>query len=97
MSGLFRGSQFNLAFLTKEAYAIYMSVKKLIYYWEDSKITLHSAQLPLRIFLEKNVLNSKVNNWAVEISPSKIKFEYIKARNMGITFLTVTQYPYKMQ
>ena len=29
VSGLFRGSQFNGAALTKEAFAIYMSVKKL--------------------------------------------------------------------
>ena len=29
MSGLFRGSQMNWACLTKEAYAIYMSIKKL--------------------------------------------------------------------
>ena len=34
--------------------------------------------LPLKNFLEKKTLNSKVNNWAVEISPYKIKFEYIK-------------------
>ena len=29
-------------------------------------------------FLQKNTLNTKVNNWAVEISPYKIQFEYIK-------------------
>ena len=34
MSGLFKGSQINWACLTKEAYAIYMSVKKLAYYNE---------------------------------------------------------------
>ena len=28
--------------------------------------------------MEKITLNSKVNNWAVEIPPFKIKFEYIK-------------------
>ena len=33
---------------------------------------------PLKKFLEKNTLNSKVNNWAVEISPFRIEFEYIK-------------------
>ena len=30
VSGLFRGSQLNWAALTKEAFAIYMSVKKLV-------------------------------------------------------------------
>ena len=28
--------------------------------------------------LAKNTLNSKVNNWAIEISPFRITFEYIK-------------------
>ena len=74
----FKGSQVNWATLTKEAYAIYISVKKLDYYLQDAEITLRSDHLPLKKFLEKKTLNAKVNNWAVEISPYKIKFEYIK-------------------
>ena len=53
-----------------------MPAKKITYYLEDSDITLHSDHLHLREYLEKNTLNSKVNNWAVTISPFKIKFEY---------------------
>ena len=78
MSGLFRGSQMNWACLTKEAYTIYMSIKKLTYYLEDADITLQSDHLPLRKFLAKNTLNSKVNNWAIEISPFHITYEYTK-------------------
>ena len=78
MSGLFRGSQMNWACLTKEAYAIYMSIKKLAYYLEDADITLRSDHLPLKKFLAKNTLNSKVNSWATEISLFHITFEYIK-------------------
>ena len=78
MSGLFRGSQINWACLTKEAYAIYMSIKKLAYYLEDADITLRSDHLLLKKFLAKNTLNSKVNNWAIEILPFRITFEYIK-------------------
>ena len=78
MSGLFRGSQMNWACLTKEAYAIYMSIKKLAYYLEDADITLRSDHLLLKKFLAKNTLISKVNNWAIEISPFCISFEYIK-------------------
>ena len=78
MSGLFHGSQLNWACLTKEAYAIYMSIKKLAYYLEDADITLRSDHLPLKRFLAENTLNSKVNNWAIEISPFRITFEYIK-------------------
>ena len=75
---MFRGSQLNWACLTKEAYAIYMSIKKVIYYLEDADVTLRSDHLPLKKFLAKNTLNSKVNNWAIEISPFRITFEYIK-------------------
>ena len=46
-----------------------MSIKKLTYYLEDADITLRSDHLPLKKFLAKNTLNSKVNNWAIEISP----------------------------
>ena len=78
MSGLFCGSQINWACLTKEAYAIYISIKKLAYYLEDADITLQSDHLPLKKFLVKNTLNSEVNNWAIEISPFHITFKYIK-------------------
>ena len=46
-----------------------MSIKKLMYYLEDADVTLRSDHLPLKKFLAKNTLNSKVNNWAIEISP----------------------------
>ena len=67
----------NWACLTKEAYAIYMSIKKCAYYLEDADITLRSDHLPLKKFSVKNTLNSKVNNWAIEILPFRITFEYI--------------------
>ena len=78
MSGLFKGSQINWACLTKEAYAIYMSIKKLTYYLDDADITLRNDHLPLKDVLAKNTLNSKVNNWAIEISPFRITLKYIK-------------------
>ena len=77
MSGLFRGSQLNWAALTKEAYAIYMSVKKLSFYVTDVEITRRSDHLPLKKFLLKNTLNSKVNNWAVKLETFNIHFEHI--------------------
>ena len=55
-----------------------MSIKKLAYYLEDADITLRSDHLSLKKFLAKNTLNSKVNNWAIEISPFCIAFECIK-------------------
>ena len=77
VSRLFHGSQLNWATLTKEAYAIYISVKKLSFYIDTAKITVKSDHLPLKKFLEKNTLNSKVNNWAVELESQNITFEYI--------------------
>ena len=74
----FRGSQLNWTALTKEAYAIYMSVKKLSFYLDSARITVRSDHLPLKRFLEKNTLNAKVNNWAVELESQKIDFVFIQ-------------------
>ena len=73
-----KGSQLNWAALTKETFAICSSIKKLSYYLEDADIILGSDHLPLKKSLQKNTLNSKVTNWAEEISPYRIQFEYIK-------------------
>ena len=81
VSGLFQGSQLNWAALTKEAYAIYLSVKKLAFYITDADITLRSDHLPLRKFLQKNTLNDKVNNWAVKLETYRIKFVHIKDKS----------------
>ena len=81
ISGLFRGSQLNWAALMKEAFAIYMSVKKLSFYLTDAQILLRSDHKPLEKFLLKNTLNSKVNNWAMELEAFNIQFDYIKGSN----------------
>ena len=54
-----------------------MSVKKLSFYLDSAQITLRSDHLPLKKFLEKNTLNAKVNNWAVELESQNINFEFI--------------------
>ena len=81
VSGLFRGSQLNWAALTKEAYAIYMSVKKYSFYLTDADVTLRSDHLPLKKFLQKNTLNAKVNNWAIELESYRIDFQFIKGKS----------------
>ena len=78
VSGLFRGSQLTWATLTKEGFAIYMSVKKLSFYLTDATILFRSDHKPLEKFLQKNTLNSKVNNWAMELEAFNIQFDYIK-------------------
>ena len=78
VSGLFRGSQLNWAALAKEAFAIYMSIKKLSFYLTDAQILLRSDHKPLEKFLLKITQNSKVNNWAMELEAFNIQFDYIK-------------------
>ena len=65
---MFHGSQLNWATLTKEAYTIYI---------DTAKITVKSDHLPLKKRKEKNTLNFKVNNWAVELESQDITFQYI--------------------
>ena len=77
VSGQFRGSQLNWAALTKEAYAIYMSIRQLAFYVSDADVTIRSYHLPLKKFLTKQTLNSKVNNWAVELEQFNLKLEWI--------------------
>ena len=72
-SGLLRESQLNWAALTKEAYAIYMSIKKLSFYLDSVQITLRNDHLPLK----KNTMNAKVNNWAVWLESQNINFKFI--------------------
>ena len=80
VSGLFRGSQLNWSALTKEAFAIYMSVKKLSFYLTDADVLLKSDHLTLKKFLQKNPLNNKVNNWAMELEAFDIRFEHVSGK-----------------
>ena len=77
VSGQFRGSQLNWAALTKEAYAIYMMIHQLIFYIADADVTTKCDHLPLKKFLMKQTLNSKVNNWALELEQFNLKLDWI--------------------
>ena len=81
VSGLFRGSQLNWAALMEEAYALYMSVKKLSFYLIQADVLLKSNHLPLKRFLHKNILNSKVNDWVMGLESFNIQFQHIKGQN----------------
>ena len=74
------GSQLNWAALTKEAYAIYMSIKKSTFYLTGHEITLRSDHLPLKKFLRKMTLNNTVNNWSIEIESFNINFVHISGK-----------------
>ena len=49
--------------------------QKLPFYLDDADITLRSIHFYLWKFLERNTLNSKINNWAVENEQYWIKYE----------------------
>ena len=48
---------------------------------DDAQILLRSDHKLLEKFLLKNTLNSKVNNWAMELEAFNIQFDYIKGSN----------------
>ena len=77
VSGQFCRSQLNWAALTKEAYAIYMSVKRLSFYMTDADMIIKSDHLPLKKFLNKQTMNSKVNNWEDELEQFRLHLEWI--------------------
>ena len=85
VSSQFRGSQQNWAALTKEAYAIYMAVRKLSFYITDAEVIIKCDHLPLRKFLQKQTLNAKVNNWAVELEQFNLKLEWIQGTKNTLT------------
>ena len=60
-----------------------MLVRKFSFYLDSARITVRSDHLTLKRFLEKNTLNAKVNNWAVELESQKIDFVFIQGtKNM---------------
>ena len=73
--------QLNWAAVTKEAYAIYMTIKKSTFYITGHDITLRSDHLPLNKFLKQMTLNNTVNNWAMEIESFKINFIHIAEKD----------------
>ena len=80
VSGLFCGSQLNWATLTKEAYTIYMSVKKSTFYLTGHEIMLRSDHIPLKKFLRKITLNNMVNTWSTKIESFNINCVHISGK-----------------
>ena len=71
--------------LTKEAYAIYMSVRKLSFCLTNADVLIRNDHLPLKKSLRHNTMNNKVNNWAVELESYNLKFKYIKGIKNTLT------------
>ena len=56
---------------------IYMSVWRLSFYIMDAEVTIRSDHLPLKKFLNKKTMNSKVNNSVVELEQFRLHLEWI--------------------
>ena len=54
-----------------------MSVRRLRFYLTDADVIIRSDHLPLKKFLNKQTMNSKVNNWAVELEQFRLQLEWI--------------------
>ena len=55
----------------------------------DAEVTIRSDHLPLNKFLNKQTMNSKVNNWAVELEQFRLHLEWIPGlRNLLANILS---------
>ena len=68
VSRTFVGSQKNWTTLTKEAYAIYTTFKKLSYHLYGASINIKCDHAALCKFLTAQTLSSKVNDSGTEIA-----------------------------
>jgi transposase InsO family protein len=73
-----QGAQERWAAMTKEAFAIYMSIKRNDHLLQGASTTVRTDHLPLKRFLLRNTKNDKVNNWAMELQQYNVTVEYIK-------------------
>ena len=54
-----------------------MAVKKLFLYLVDAMIMLRSDHLPLKRFLQKTTVSTKVHNWGIKLSDYNIESKFI--------------------
>ena len=79
ISGTFVHAQKNWATLTRVSYAIFITFKKLSYYFYDAEVTIKCHHALLCKFLTEHKLNSKINNRGNEVeNMSHVTFEHLK-------------------
>ena len=60
-----------------------MSIRRLSFYVTDAEVTIKCDHLPLKKFLNKQTMNSKVNNWVVGLEQFKLHLDWIPgSRNL---------------
>ena len=59
---------------------IYTSIRKLNFYVTDAHVTIRNENMPLQKFLQDR-LNTKVNNWAVELEQFNLELKDVLPTN----------------
>ena len=68
--------------LFREAFTIYMSVKRLSFYSQDTECTILCNHRPLEKFLKGKTENNNVN-WSIKLSLHKLDIQNIKGAKMS--------------
>ena len=81
-SDTFQGSQKNWSTLTKEAYVIYMSFHKMVFYLKHVHIMIQYDHMPPHKFIYSVTGKDKVSNWSQEIHliTPYTQFDHIKGK-----------------
>ena len=66
-SRVLQGSQKKRNTLTKEAYTIYMSFHKMVFYLKEAHVMVQSDHAPIWKFVSSVMKNGKVNSWSQEM------------------------------
>ena len=66
-SGSYSSSQEKWSTIQKEAYAIYASFKKMVFYLRDAHILIRSDHAPLRKFIYSNTTNNRLTARAQDL------------------------------
>ena len=79
-SGNFDKTQVKWNITEKEAYAIYISVKKFAFYITGAKTTVFSDHKPLKNFFEGGINITKLDRWSLELQELDISLEFIQGK-----------------
>ena len=77
MNFQFVATQCNYAALVREAFAIYMSIKRLSFNLQDVECTILCDCKPLEQFLKGNTENSEVNNRSIQLLSYQLSIQGI--------------------
>ena len=66
-SGSYSSSQEKWSSIQKEAYTIYASFKKMVFYLRDAHILIRSDHAPLKKFIYSNTTNDQLMVWAQDL------------------------------